>query len=97
MRPEDLDGTDNLREEQWWVHFITHFYQRNETNIFDDLRIDMGVFNVFLNAVEDLLLQTQGRRSFILSHREQVLFLNIDGVWDERALTSGRSDDAVCL
>ena len=90
-------GADIPPEEQWWDHLITHFVQRDETSFFVDLRIDRAIFNVILNAIEDLPLQTRGRRSFIHSHREQLLSLYIDGVLDERALTSGLSEDAACL
>ena len=70
-------GADIPPEEQWWDHLITHFFQRDETSLFVDLRIDRAVFNVLLNAIEDLPLQTRGRRSFIHSHREQLLFLHV--------------------
>ena len=90
-------GADIPPEEQWWDHLITHFFQRDETSLFVDQHIGTVIFNVLLNAVEDLPLQTRGRRSFIHSHREQLLSLYIDGVLDERALTSGLSEDAACL
>ena len=68
----------NLRgDEQWWDHLITNFFHHDEMALFTDLRIDRGVFNVILNAIEDLPLQTRGRRSFIHSHREQLLFLHV--------------------
>ena len=68
----------NLRgEEPWWDHLVTNFFRHDEMALFTDLRIDRGVFNVLLNAIEDLPLQTRGRRSFIHSHREQLLFLNV--------------------
>ena len=69
-------GADIPQEEQWWDHLITHSFQRDETSLFVDLRIDRAVFNVLLNAIEDLL-QTRGRRSFINSHREQLRFLHV--------------------
>ena len=72
--PAAPHGANIPTEEHWWDHLITHFFQRDETSLFVDLRIDRGVFNVLLNAIEDLPLQTRGRRSFIHSHREQLLF-----------------------
>ena len=95
--PAAQRGADIPPEEQWWDHLITHFFQRDETSLFVDQHIGTVIFNVLLNAVEDLPLQTRGSRSFIHSHREQTHFLHIDGVWDERALTSGLSGDAACL
>ena len=75
--PAAQRGADIPPEEQWWDHLITRFFQRDETSLFVDLRIDRAVFNVLLNAIEDLPLQTRGRRSFVHSHREQVLFLHV--------------------
>ena len=75
--PAAPHGANIPTEEHWWDHLITHFFQRDETSLFVDLRIDRGVFNVLLNAIEDLPLQTRGRRSFIHSHREQLLFLHV--------------------
>ena len=63
--------------EQWWTHLLTHFFQRNDSVLFADLRIDRRVFDVLLDAVCDLPLQTRGRRSFVHSHREQLLFLHV--------------------
>ena len=82
VRGRDDDAHDiaavNLRgEEQWWDHLITNFFHHDETALFTDRRLDKGVFNVLLNAIEDLPLQTRGRRSFAHSHREQLLVLHV--------------------
>ena len=50
---------------------------RDEAALFNDLHIDRCVFNLLLNAVEDLLIKTPGRRSLIHSHREQLLFIGV--------------------
>ena len=64
----------NLRgDEQRWDHLITNFFRHDEMALFTDRRLDRGVFNVLLNAIKDLRLQTRGRRSFAHSHREQLL------------------------
>ena len=68
----------NLRgDEQRWDHLITNFFRHDEMALFTDRRLDRGVFNVLLNAIKDLPLQTRGRRSFAHSHREQLLFLHV--------------------
>ena len=36
-------GADIPQEEQWWDHLITHSFQRDETSLFVDLRIDRAV------------------------------------------------------
>ena len=82
VRGRDDDAHDiaavNLRaEEQWWDHLITNFFHHDETALFTDRRLDKGVYNVLLNAIEDLPLQTRGRRSFAHSHREQLLVLHV--------------------
>ena len=41
-----------------------------------ELRIDRNAFEDIVNAVADLPLQRRGRRAFVFSHRERVLFLH---------------------
>ena len=41
-----------------------------------ELRIDRNAFEDLVNAVADLPLQRRGRRAFVFSHRERVLFLH---------------------
>ena len=80
-RPDETDAlfVAGLRrdDEQWWPHITTNFFNRDEALLFADLRVDRRVFAVLLDAVADLPLQTRGRRSFVHSHREQLLFLHV--------------------
>ena len=41
-----------------------------------ELRIDRNAFEDIVNAVADLPLHRRGRRAFVFSHRERVLFLH---------------------
>ena len=45
--------------------------------MFRELRISRVVFEEIANAVADLPLQRRGRRGFIFSHKERVLFLHV--------------------
>ena len=83
-----VGGGDNL---------ITHFFQRDKTSLFVDIRIDRGVFNVLLNAIEDLPLQTLGR---VLSSTLTANNCSSDvSTWlrEECTLTSGRFKRPVYL
>ena len=48
----------------------------DEFRMFNELRIDRHVFEDVVNAVADIPLQRRGRRPFIFSHRERILFLH---------------------
>ena len=42
-----------------------------------ELHIDRNAFEDLVNAVADLPLQRRGRRPFVFSHKERVLFLHV--------------------
>ena len=41
-----------------------------------ELLVDRNAFEDLVNAVADIPLQRRGRRAFVFSHRERVLFLH---------------------
>ena len=47
-----------------------------ETLILHELHVDRNAFEDIVNAVADLPIQRRGRRAFVFSHRERVLFLH---------------------
>ena len=74
QNPQERNG--NLANKDGWTIF-SRFFNGDEAALLNDLRIDRGVFNLLLNAVEDLHIQTRGRRSLIHPHRGQLLFLRV--------------------
>ena len=62
------------RGDTWWNHIIATFFIGDEARMFRELRIIRVVFEEIVNAVADLPLQRRGRRAFIFSHEERVLF-----------------------
>ena len=49
---------------------------KNSILVVRELHIDRHVFEDVVNAVADIPLQRRGRRPFIFSHRERILFLH---------------------
>ena len=62
------------QRDAWWNHIVTTFFLGDEARMFRELRISSVVFEEIVNAVADLPLQRRGRRSFIFTHQERVLF-----------------------
>ena len=62
------------QRDAWWNHIVTTFFLGDEARMFRELRISGVVFEAIVNAVADLPLQRRGRRSFIFTHQEHVLF-----------------------
>ena len=69
------------QRDTWWNHIVTAFFLGDEARMFRELRISSVVFEEIVNAVADLPLQRRGRRAFIFSHRERVLFLHVFLPW----------------
>ena len=65
------------QRDTWWNHIVTAFFLGDEARMFRELRISSVVFEEIVNAVADLPLQRRGRRSFIFTHQERVLFLHV--------------------
>ena len=65
------------QRDSWWNHIVTTFFLGDEARMFRELRISSVVFEEIVNAVADLPLQRRGRRSFIFTHQERVLFLHV--------------------
>ena len=65
------------QRDAWWNHIVTTFFLGDEARMFRELRISSVVFEEIVNAVADLPLQRRGRRSFIFTHQERVLFLHV--------------------
>ena len=63
------------QEEKWWQYLLELYGSDND--IFMGIRIDKRLFDEALSHVQDIRLETRGRRSAIGSHREQLLFLLI--------------------
>ena len=45
--------------------------------MFTDLRMNKRVFRLLVSAVDDIALARRGRRAFVFSHEERVLFLHV--------------------
>ena len=58
-------------------HIRDTFFLGDELRMFRELRIDRNTFEDLVNAVADLPLQRRGRRAFVFSHRERVLFIHV--------------------
>lgn len=65
------------RRDGWWEHLLANFFNDNEDLLFSDLRLDRRVFATIVNAVGDISLTHRGRRGFVHSHRERVVFLHV--------------------
>ena len=61
----------------WWNHLLTHFFGGDEDTLFTDLRMNKHVFRMLVATVSDIALAKRGRRGFIFSHQERVLFLHV--------------------
>ena len=61
----------------WWDHLLAHFFGGDEDTLFADLRIGRRVFWAVVSAVDDIALAGRGRRAFVSSHKERVLFLHV--------------------
>ena len=74
--PQAADDRDE-RRGGWWDHLLTHFFGGDEDTLFGDLRIGRRVFWTVVSAVIDIPLAHRGRRAFVSSHRERILFLHV--------------------
>ena len=70
---EDEQG----RRGGWWEHLLTHFFGGDEDVMFTDLRMNRRVFTIIVSALDDIQLARRGRRGFVFSHQERVLFLHV--------------------
>ena len=61
----------------WWDHLLHHFFGGDEDAMFTDLRMNKRVFRLVVSAVDDIALARRGRRAFVFSHEERVLFLHV--------------------
>ena len=61
----------------WWDHLLVHFFGGDEDVLFNDLRINRRVFGMVVSAVDDIALARRGRRGFVFSHQERILFLHV--------------------
>ena len=61
----------------WWDHLLQHFFGGDEDAMFTDLRMNKRVFRLVVSAVDDIELARRGRRAFVFSHEERVLFLHV--------------------
>ena len=52
-------------------------FRNNEDEMFETLAINKAKFEAALNIVDSIPLPTRGRRSFVYSHRDKLLFLLI--------------------
>ena len=79
QQPSELPGElqQNVgARATWWNHVRDRFFMGDETRMLRELRIDRNAFEDLVNAVADLPLQRRGRRAFVFTHRERVLFLH---------------------
>ena len=74
--PQAADDQDG-RGGGWWDHLLAHFFGGDEDALFADLRIGRRVFWAVVSAVDDIPLAHRGRRAFVSSHKERVLFLHV--------------------
>ena len=61
----------------WWDHLLGHFFGGDEDAMFTDLRMNRRVFRLVVSAVDDIALARRGRRAFVFSHEERILFLHV--------------------
>ena len=73
--PRDLQRPIEARRT-WWNHVRDRFFLGDDDLMLRELRIDRNAFEDIVNAVADLPLHRRGRRAFVFSHRERVLFLH---------------------
>ena len=55
----------------------TTLFGNNEDETFDTFAINKAMFEAALNIIDGVPLPTRGRRSFVRSHRDKLLFLLI--------------------
>ena len=65
--------TDPTANEEWW-HFLVHFFGSEEA-LFERLRVNREVFDDALAFVAEVVPSVRGRRGWIHSNREKLLFL----------------------
>ena len=58
-------------------HLLNNFFGGDEDAMFTDLRMNKRVFRLVVSAVDDIGLSRRGRRAFVFSHEERVLFLHV--------------------
>ena len=61
----------------WWDHLLGHFFGGDEDAMFTDLRMNRRVFRLVVSAVDDIALARRGRRAFVFSREEWILFLHV--------------------
>ena len=61
----------------WWDHLLGNFFGGDEDAMFTDLRMNKRVFRLVVSAVDDIALARRGRRAFVFSHEERIIFLHV--------------------
>ena len=61
----------------WWDHLLNNCFGGDEDALFTDLRMNKRVFRLVVSAVDDIPLARRGRREFVFSHQERVIFLHV--------------------
>ena len=61
----------------WWDHVVQNFFGGDEDMMFTDLRMNKRVFRLVVSAIDDIHLARRGRRAFVFTHEERVLFLHV--------------------
>ena len=59
---------------RFFEHVKTTLFRNNEDEMFETLAINKAMFEAALNIVDSVPLATRGRRSFVHSHRDTLLF-----------------------
>ena len=71
------DETEVGRGGGWWDHLLGNFFGGDEDAMFTDLRMNKRVFRLVVSAVDDIALARRGRRAFVFSHEERIIFLHV--------------------
>ena len=71
------DETEVGRGGGWWDHLLGNFFGGDEDAMITDLRMNKRVFRLVVSAVDDIALARRGRRAFVFSHEERIIFLHV--------------------
>ena len=63
------------QQPSFFEHVKTTLFGNNEDEMFETLAINRAMFEAALNLVDTIPLPTRGRRSFVHTHRDKLLFL----------------------
>ena len=68
---------DTPQQPSFFDHVKTTLFGNNEDEMFETLAINKAMFEAALNIIDGVPLPTRGRRCFVCSHRDKLLFLLI--------------------